>query len=169
MISHKLHALHPPNMVETYPHYVNSFYRIWFTIIDPTVLFFTVLTCIFNPAMILETVLPPSIGKYDSISHGPLLWQSAALYGFMMVMYAVLLRATSEHVVWRIVQAATLAVDLSLLGVMYALLVQQGRLDVNAWGGGEWFNIGFTVWVALIRIGYLMGIGGQTENAKKRE
>jgi hypothetical protein len=149
------------------PH-VHSFYRIWFTTIDPTVLFFTVLACIFSPATILETVLPPSIEAFNPLSHGPLLHQSAALYAFMGVMYAVLLRASNDLKVWRIVQGATLGVDLALLATLYALLVQQGRLDIKMWKGGDWFNMVFTVWVALIRIAYLLGIGGEAGGDERK-
>jgi hypothetical protein len=149
------------------PH-IHPFYHVWFTTIDPIVLFFTVLTCIFAPAMILETVLPPSIEPFNPMSHGPLLHQSAALYGFMGVIFAVLLRASPDPKVWRIVQAATLGVDLALLATMYALLKQQDRLDVKGWGAGDWFNAGFTLWVAAIRVAYLLEVGNKgDEKAKK--
>ncbi|KAJ8110579.1 hypothetical protein OPT61_g6618 [Boeremia exigua] len=148
------------------PH-LHSFYRIWFTIVDPTVLFLTVLTCIFSPATILETVVPPSIETYNPLTHGPLLQQSAALYGFCGIIYGVLLRASPDPKVWRIVQAATLGVDISLLAVLYNLLRLQGRTDVSTWHGGDWFNMLFTVWVALVRVGFLLGIGGHEDGAKK--
>lgn len=149
------------------PH-VHPFYRVWFTIIEPVVLFFTVLACIFSPATILETVLPPSIEPFSPISHGPLLHQSAALYGFMAIIFGVLLRVSPDPKIWRIVQAATLGVDLALLATMYALLKQQDRLDVAGWRGGDWFNALFTVFVAVIRVAYLRGIGGQDENRAKK-
>ncbi|KAH6639053.1 hypothetical protein C7974DRAFT_373337 [Boeremia exigua] len=148
------------------PH-VHSFYRIWFTIVDPTVLFFTVLTCIFSPATLLETVVPRSIDPYNPLSHGPLLHQTAALYGFSGIIYGVLLRVSPDPKVWRVVQAATLGVDIALLVTLYELLRLQGRTDVSTWHGGEWFNLLFTVWVALIRAGFLLGVGGDRKEKKK--
>ncbi|KAF2626290.1 hypothetical protein BU25DRAFT_459434 [Macroventuria anomochaeta] len=148
------------------PH-VHSFYRTWFTTVDPIVLFFTVLTCIFSPATILETVVPRSIEPYNPLTHGPLLHQAAALYGFCGIIYGVLLRASPDPKVWRIVQAATLGVDISLLATLYNLLRLQGRTDLSTWHGGDWFNMLFTVWVALIRIAFLLEIGGSEDKTKK--
>lgn len=148
------------------PH-VHSLYRIWFTIVDPAVLFFTVLACIFSPATILETVVPPSIEVFNPKTHGPLLHQAAALYGFCGIIFGLLLRQSSDPKVWRIVQAATLGVDVSLLATLYNLLRLQGRTDLSAWGGGDWFNMLFTVWVALVRVAFLMGIGGDKGVARK--
>jgi hypothetical protein len=147
--------------------YVHSFYRIWFTTVDPTVLFFTVLTCIFSPATILETVVPPTIEAYNPLTHGPLLHQAAALYGFCGIIYGVLLRASPDPKVWKIVQAATLGVDISLLATLYNVLRLQSRTDVGAWHGGDWFNMLFTVWVALIRVAFLLEVGGKTGEKKK--
>lgn len=148
------------------PH-THSFYRIWFTTVDPTVLFFTVLACIFSPATILETVVPPSIEAYNPLTHGPLLQQSAALYGFMGIIFGVLLRASPDPKVWKIVQAATLGVDLSLLATLYNLLRLQGRAEITTWHGGDWFNLLFTAWVALIRIAFLLEIGERDGEKEK--
>lgn len=148
------------------PH-VHSFYRIWFTTVDPIVLFLTVLICIFSPATILKTVVPPSIERYNPLTHGPLLHQAAALYGFCGIIYGVLLRVSTDPNVWRVVQAATLGVDISLLATLYNLLRLQGRTDISTWHGGDWFNMLFTVWVGLIRIGFLTGVGGVGNRARK--
>ncbi|KAJ4993427.1 hypothetical protein SVAN01_00975 [Stagonosporopsis vannaccii] len=147
--------------------WVHTFYRIWFTTVDPTVLFFTVLTCIFSPATILETVVPPSIESYNPLTHGPLLHQAGALYGFCGIIYGVLLRVSPDPRVWRIVQAATLGVDISLLATLFNLLKLQGRTDISTWHGGDWFNMLFTVFVALIRVAYLLNVGGDSNTAKK--
>ena len=147
--------------------YVHSFYRIWFTTVDPIVLFFTVLTCIFSPATILETVVPRTIEAYNPLTHGPLLHQAGALYGFCGIIYGVLLRASPDPKVWKIVQAATLGVDISLLATLYNLLRLQGRTDVGTWHGGDWFNMLFTVWVALIRIAFLLEVGSEKGDKKK--
>lgn len=149
------------------PH-VHSFYRLWFTTVDPIVLLFTVLTCIFSPATILETVVPPSVESYNPLTHGPLLHQAAALYGFCGIIYGVLLRVSPDPKVWRIVQAATLGVDVSLLAIMYNVLRLQGRTEISTWHGGDWFNMLFTVWVGLIRVGFLLGVGGDEDRSGKR-
>lgn len=144
----------------THPH-IHPFYRFWFTIVDPIFLLLTVLKCIFAPAAVLEILGPPSIEPYSPLSHGPLLHQAAALYGFAGIIYAVLLRASPDPKVWRMVQAATLGLDCALLAIFFNVFRLQGRLDVGTWHGRDWFNIGFTVWVGIIRAAYLMGVGGR--------
>ncbi len=69
--------------------------------------------------------------------------------------------------VWKTVQAATLGVDMSLLATLYNLLRLQDRTDVSTWHSGDWFNMLFTAWVALIRVAYLVGVGGDENKAKK--
>ena len=148
---------------------IHPFYRLWFTTIDPFVLIITVGVCIFSPSVILETFVSPSLVPYDSLSHGPLLWQSAALYAFMVVIFGGLLRASDDLKVWRIVQGATLMVDIALLATMWVVLKQQSRLEIGALKGGDWFNGGFTIWVAVIRAAFLSGIGvGEESKAKRR-
>jgi hypothetical protein len=78
------------------------------------------------------------------------------------------LRASQDAKVWRIVQAATLAVDVSFIGIMLGALKMQGRLGTwGEWRGIESFNLGFTVMIALGRIAFLMGIG--EGNVDKKE
>lgn len=125
------------------------------------------LTCIFSPASILETVIPRSVRPYNTVSHDGLLHQAAALYCFCGIIYGVLLRASPDPKVWRIVQAATLGVDISLLATLQSHLRLQGRTDVRTWHGEDWFNMLFTAWVALIRVGFLLGIGGDNDTKKK--
>jgi hypothetical protein len=135
---------------------------------DPIVLFFTVLTCIFSPATILETVVPPTVEPFSPMSHGPLLYQSAALYGFMGIMFGISLRASPDPKVWRIVQAATLGVDLALLVTLYYLLELQGRLAMGIWRCGDWFNLVFTVFVVVIRVAYLADIGRDEQTKRTK-
>lgn len=101
------------------------------------------------------------------MTHGPLLHQAAALFGFLGIIHGVLLRVSPDPKVWKIVQAATLGVDISLLATLCNLLRLQGRTDASTWHGGDWFNIFFTVWVALIRIAFLLEIGGEEREKKK--
>lgn len=51
-------------------------------------------------------------------------------------------------------------VDVALLAIMYVELGKQGRRELARLEAGDFFNLGFTVWVALVRVGFLMGVGG---------
>jgi hypothetical protein len=148
------------------PH-INTFYLLWFTYFDPIVIFLTIISCIASPSASLEMVVPSTISPYDPMQ-APLIWHMAPLFGFMGIMFGVLLRASQDPKVWRIVQAATLAVDISLIVIMLGALEMQGRMRVfGEWRGIERFNLGFTVAIALGRIAFLMGIGEQNLGKKK--
>jgi hypothetical protein len=149
------------------PH-VNNFYRIWFTWFDPIVILLTIIACISNPSKALEMLVPPEVTSFVP-EQAALMYQQAPLFGFLGIMFAVLLRVSPDPKVWRVVQAATLAVDVSLIVIMAAALQQQGRLSTAKWRGIEWFNMFFTACIALGRVAYLMGIGGsEGPIAKKR-
>jgi hypothetical protein len=111
-------------------------------------------------------VVPEPLPPVDALL-STLLHQCAALYGFMAVMFAVLLRATSDRKVWRIVQTATLAVDVSLLVGGLVNLEQQGRLELSKWRGIDWVTISFTVWVGIVRVCFLMGVGKGAQAMKE--
>lgn len=111
--------------------YVHPFYRIWFTTVDPIVLVFTALACIFSSDTILETVVPREVDPSNPVSNGGLLHQAVALYAFCGIIHGVLLRVLPDPRVWKTVQAATLGVDISLLATLYNLLRLQGRTDVS--------------------------------------
>lgn len=148
------------------PH-INTFYLLWFTYFDPLVLALTVVSCLLSPSASLEMLVPSSISPYDPMQ-APLMWHIAPLFGFMGIMFGVLLRASQDPKVWRIVQAATLAVDISLIAIMLGALEMQGRI----WVWGEWrsierFNLGFTVVIALGRIAFLMGVGEKRVGKKE--
>lgn len=147
--------------------HVHDFYRVWFTWVDPIVLFFTVIACVIAPATVLDTAVPASIAPLNPY-HACVFHQCAALYGFMAIIYGVLLRVSPDPKVWRVVQAATLAVDIALLATMYGALQQQGRSATVNWRGGDWFNMLFTVWVAVIRVAFLMGVGAEDGSSAKK-
>jgi disulfide bond formation protein DsbB len=148
------------------PH-VNTFYRIWFTWVDPIVLLATVFACISTPQDAVEMLIPASVSPYDP-NLAVFVHQAAALYAFMGIMFAVLLRASPDPKVWRIVQGATLFVDLSLIVMTLACLKQQGRSNLEDWRGIDFFNLLFTIWVAVIRVGFLACIGETHVRKAKR-
>lgn len=77
----------------------------------------------------------------------------------MGLVFAFVLRASSEPKVWRIVQASTLLVDVSLIVIMAVSLEMQGRLSTAEWRPIEWVNMVFTALVAVGRVAFLLGVG----------
>lgn len=112
---------HPPTTA------IPSFYRIWFTTIDPLVCLATSLTCFWDPDLGLTSVVPASLSTRNPYQDF-LFHQTGALYLLLAVVLGVLLRhAAADLAAWRIVQAAVLAVDLILLWSQYYSQRQQGR------------------------------------------
>lgn len=152
----------PPN--------VHSFYRIWFTWVDPAVLTLTIVGVLKDPTLLTDPFVPVAVARPDPLM-GFLFHQIAALYGFVGLIHAGLQRASSDIVVWNWIQGATFAVDIALLGSSFATLQQQGRLDVGDVRAAEWGSIGFTALVAVIRGFFLLGVGNGRSTAaagKKR-
>lgn len=150
------------------PAHINTFYRLWFTWFDPLVIAATVCAIISNPAESTEMLVPASVSPFQPLQ-AAILYQCAPLFGFMGIMFGVLLRASNDPKVWRIVQAATLVVDVSLIAIMVDALRVQGRLEVERWRGIERFNIAFTLAIALGRVAFLMGLGGKGKALGKKE
>ncbi|KAF2029611.1 hypothetical protein EK21DRAFT_89697 [Setomelanomma holmii] len=137
---------------------IHPFYHFYFTTFDPTTLLLTVLSCIFTPKSLLDLIVPTPARPLPPLE-AALVYQTAGLYGFMGIMFAVLLRSTNDIKVWRIVEGATLAVDVSLLGVLLVVLDMQGRLGLGEWRASEIVNAGFVVWCVILRASFLMGVG----------
>jgi hypothetical protein len=148
---------------------VHPFYRLWFTWIDPLTLLLTSTTCFLDPAAALELIVPAEVSAFVP-AQATLLHQTGILYLFVGTMFAVLLRASTDLKVWRIMQAATLGVDVALIATMFVSLETQRRLELGKWRGMDFVNLGFTVWVASIRTAYLTGVGGGRQGrANKRK
>jgi hypothetical protein len=148
------------------PH-LHPFYRIWFTWVDPLTLVGTAFTCFSNPAGALELIVPADVSVFVP-KQAALLHQTGILYAFMGTMYAVLLRASPDPKMWRIVQSATLGVDIALIATMFVSLETQGRLELGKWRGMDFVNLVFTVWVAAIRVAYLAGVGSRRKEGRKK-
>ncbi|KAF1831753.1 hypothetical protein BDW02DRAFT_571727 [Decorospora gaudefroyi] len=147
---------------------INPFYRIWFTWIDPLCLLCSVSTCFLNPAAALEMLTPPHILPFRP-EHAALIYQCGILYGFMGIILGVLLRASPDIKVWRVVEAATLTVDVALVVAQLVELGQQGRLALGEWRGIDVFNLVFTVWVAGVRGAFLGGVGERSVVGGKKK
>jgi hypothetical protein len=145
---------------------IHPFYRLWFTTIDPLTVLLTSTTCFLNPAAALELIIRTDVSPFVPVQ-AALLYQIVILYIFMGTIFVVLLRASPDPKVWRIVQGATLGFNLALIVAMFVSL-DTGQLKLEKWKGSEFVNLGFTVWVASIRAAFLAGVGGgRKEGAKK--
>ena len=137
---------------------VPSFYRIWFTTIDPIISLSGVYLNIFNPTTILSsyspTYAPP---RSETIL---LLDTVAAFLAGLIFLQIVLLRAkATDMVVWRAVQTGQLIVDLGMLAAYTRALRVQGRMSLGNWRAEEWGNYTIVVGVEIIRLMFLTVVG----------
>ncbi|KAF4997426.1 hypothetical protein FDECE_12077 [Fusarium decemcellulare] len=146
---------------------IHTFYRVWFTCVDPLTLVPTVYALIFTPEFMLEGLIPLTMSAYNP-DQSFLFHQLAALYAFVAIMFAVVLRATPDIKVWRIIIGAVLLIDIAILASMYVSLEHQGRLELATWRWQDWGNLVFTGGVAIIRSLFLAGVGvGDQGKGKK--
>ncbi|KAJ3535530.1 hypothetical protein NM208_g537 [Fusarium decemcellulare] len=129
---------------------IHSFYRVWFTCVDPLTLVPTVYALIFTPEFMLEGLIPLTMSAYNP-DQSFLFHQLAALYAFVAIMFAGVLRVSPDVKVWRIIIGAVLLIDIAILASMCVSLEHQGRLKLSAWRWQDWGNLVFTGGVAIIR------------------
>jgi hypothetical protein len=136
-----------------------SFYRIWFTIVDPLLAFVGVFSNLFAPTATLNSYSPSYVSP--SATETTLLLETVA--GFLaglVSLQVVLLRARpSDMTVWRALQASTLLVDTAMLGGPARALSSQRRTDWRVWRTEEWTHLAITAGVVVIRVAFLLGVG----------
>ncbi|KAF5698139.1 hypothetical protein FGLOB1_12277 [Fusarium globosum] len=106
------------------------FYRIWFTWVDPLTVLPTVYALIFTPEFILDGLIPLSMSAYNP-DQAFLFHQLAALFAFVAIMLAVLLRVSSDIKVWRVVIGGVLLIDIAILMSVFVSMKQQGRSELS--------------------------------------
>ncbi|KAF4946780.1 hypothetical protein FGADI_10984 [Fusarium gaditjirri] len=137
---------------------VHNFYRIWFTWVDPLTVLPTVYALIFTPEFILDGLIPLSMSAYNP-DQAFLFHQLAALFAFVAIMLAVLLRVSSDIKVWRVVIGGVLLIDIAILVSVFVSMKQQGRSELSMFRWQDWGNYLFTGWVAVVRALFLAGVG----------
>lgn len=147
---------------------IHRFYRVWVTIIDPLLLAGLIYSIVFTPDLMMENYIPSSM-SVPNPDHAFLLHQLAALYGFLAIILAVLLRSTSDVKVWNIVISAVLLIDVALLGSLYVSQDHQGRLSLVHWRPQDWFNWIITGFCTVQRVFFLAGVGVTNGRPRKTE
>ena len=148
---------------------IPSFYRIWFTIVDPLLSLLGVYSNLITPATILNSYAPRFISPPGSETIFLLDTVAAFLVGLSFLQLFLLRAKPNDMTVWRAVQASTLLVDIGMLGAFARALKSQGRMDLKIWRAEEWTNYVITVGVALIRIAFLTNVGMNKEKRKRME
>ena len=137
---------------------IPSYYRIFFTFIDPVLSSFGVIMHLQSAKILPNYALTPAIPPATETR-----LVLDALTGFfagLVFLQAVLLRARpNDVVVWKCVQAATILVDIGMVGGFVRALGNTGRLDTGKWRPEEWSNVGINSFVGIVRTLFVLGVG----------
>jgi hypothetical protein len=137
---------------------IHVFYHFWFKWLDPLVLVLTVYALIFTPQVMLDAFVPPPLSAHNP-NQGFLLHQLAAIFAFVAITLGGALRVSREIIVWRVIIAGVLLIDIAMLVSIYVNLQQQDRLSLEAMRSADWGNVLFIGLVTAIRILFLAGVG----------
>jgi len=133
-----------------------SFYRIFFTWLDPIICAFGAYIDFFDPTLVLSSHIP---NLPADVGHTMILRQRGGCMLYFGLLSAVLLRYTRDPVVWQIVQASCLLVDFTYFWGAFGALGEQGRLGVGMWRAEDWGAVGITGVATVTRVAYLLGVG----------
>lgn len=142
---------------------IPSFYRIWFTVVDPFLSIIGVYGNLFAPTSILNSYSSSYVSPLTTETI-PLLDTTAGFLASLAFLQVALLRAKpTDLTVWRALQGSTGLVGIAMLGGFTRVLCVEGRTDWRDWKVEEWTSLGNTAGVALIRTAFLLddGMGGE--------
>ncbi|OKL63560.1 hypothetical protein UA08_01928 [Talaromyces atroroseus] len=109
---------------------------------------------------------PPALPHHPSVL--ALNYQLANIYGLVGLLGVGIVYGTSEpHVLRNAVLALAIA-DLGHLYATYAAMGPELYFDVASWSPVAWGNIGFTAFLFLNRVAYMLGLfGSKSAKASK--
>jgi hypothetical protein len=146
-------------------------YRIYFQTIDPLLALSGSYLALSNGPKYIHSVAPASILPKPSnpSSRSPssttttsietlLLHQISALYLYIALVSALVLRTTTEIPVWNALETSFAVCDVGHLAGMWYAMGTREFLDVRKWRGEEWVNLGI-LWGGLaLRVAFLVGV-----------
>lgn len=146
---------------------IPSFYRIFFTWVDPIIALHSAWTHFRDPDFILSAYIPREMSQRNPM-HDMLMYNLGGGLLQIAIINGGLLRYTSDINIWKIVEAATLAYDIVILFALYVSLDQQGRLSPMIWRPEDWGCWAITLFVGFARSFFIAGVGLKAPKAPKK-
>ena len=112
----------------------------------------------FTPDTVVNAFVPSTIAPRNPYFDF-MLQQLGGALTMLALIDIVLLRYTADVNIWKILEAAVLVYDFSLLYSNYYALVQQGRLSFGALRWEDWGDIAITGQAVVVRIVFLLAVG----------
>jgi len=137
-------------------------YRIFFLSIEPLLAFSGACLSHFHPYKFVASITPASIHTSPPLVVTPtiqlLCTNIAALYLLFTINEAIVLRLSNDINVWRAVIAGMLISDFGHLYGVYAADPARAT-EWGMWVMEEWFNVLTLSFGAVVRLGFLAGVG----------
>lgn len=135
---------------------VPTFYRLAFTYFDPLVAFWASYMSFTDPDTIIAFFAPnttrdPNLDMFFQQTGGYTL--------ALCFLQTVLLRATADVRIWKILQCATLIIDVAMLYSLCWGLNNQGRLGLGSWKGEDWGCVLVTLVPTVYRAAFVAELG----------
>lgn len=139
---------------------IPSFYRIFFTSIDPLIGLSGAYMSFFDPETILASSFPrSSLYSKPTPPITVLLTQAGGAFIMMAFLMIVMLRYTHDIKIWKIFEFGILITDFTLFVSLWNVLGVQGRLAIGAIRWEEWGTITITGFVTVMRLAFLGNVG----------
>ncbi|KAI1162915.1 hypothetical protein F5B18DRAFT_652178 [Nemania serpens] len=138
-----------------------SFPRTIFTIIEPVSLVAGCLGPLVDADWFIASQIDGVLLPASSSDNARLVaLQLGNTYGLLFLIGVAVLYTTNELRVVRNYLVALLIADITHVGLTCWGLGYERAVDVAAWNAVTWGNVGFTIFLALTRTGYLLGLFG---------
>ena len=150
--------LHPPlhPSIQMPSSHIPAFYRVAFTWFDPLVTLWSAYTVFTDPDTVVDSYAP-NVRRDPNLD---MFFQQTAGYTLALCfLQTVLLRATDEVRVWKILQWAILIVNVATLYSLHWGLSNQGRLAMGGWRGEDWACLLIALIPMLYRLAFIAEIG----------
>ncbi|KAI4121049.1 MAG: hypothetical protein LQ338_006590 [Usnochroma carphineum] len=136
------------------------FPRLVFTILEPLACIGGYLAPILDTASFAAAQVPSRTPTPLTSTTQVLALQLGNCYGLIALIAIGVLYSTNEARVVRNYLVACAIADVGHLWVTYIVLGYADFMNVQGWNSLAWGNIGFTFFLFVTRVGYLMGLFG---------
>lgn len=133
-----------------------SFYRVFFTIIDPIICLWGAYLDFFAPRTVLSSHI---LADTPDIGHIMILKQRGGNMLNCGFISAFLLRYTQDSKIWHIVEIGLLITDFAYFPAAFGALKEQGRVLPETWRAEDWGSLVVIVVATLVRLAFCARVG----------
>lgn len=147
---------------------IPTIYRVIFVVFDILLPAFGIYNNIADPASVLMMYTPKPASP-PLVETRFLLDSGAGWYAMLLFMSVyLLLKRPNDTTAWTALQGGTLMTDVFMLFAFYREMVATGRSSTELWSGQDWGNLCGYVFIGLVRLLFVSGVGVKEDGKAKR-